>query len=340
MKKAIIPTMLLWAAFGCKAGGVERDDNGRDSDTDDTAVNDAGTDADTNPDSGVDDDADADAGDEKDTSTMAEGVGCKSMDILFVIDSSGSMQEEQNNLVTNFPKFVEVLDTYKGSASNDFVYRLGVTETEVKRTFTSGGFPMTQNGANGALLGKNKCGLEEVWIDGPGPDVAQDFSCAARVGITGGGIEMPFAAIETALGQQSLYGGNKGFYRKDEESLLVVIVITDEDDCSVENGGTVASPGGVGCNEAMSKKMYTVEFMKEFLDELTGGIGRYVVIGIAGPTNCYSQFGDASEARRLGELVELISPYGSFGDICQGDLSLALQEALEVMKLTCDEMVV
>ncbi|MCP4678853.1 MAG: hypothetical protein GY854_25870 [Deltaproteobacteria bacterium] len=337
MKKSIIPIMLLLSVLtlGCKAGDFGRDDS-NDSDTEKETVNDAGMDASTKPDSG----AEADAGNEKDTNTMAEGVGCKSMDILFVIDSSGSMLEEQNNLVTNFPKFVEVLDTYQGSASNDFAYRLGVTDTEVKRSFTTGGFPMNQNGANGALLGKIKCGLEEVWIDGPGPDVSTDFSCAARVGTLGGGLEMPFAAIEAALGQQSLYGGNQGFYRKDEESLLVVIMITDEDDCSVENGGVIASPGGVGCNEAASQKMYTVEFMKEFLDNLTGGVGRYVVIGIAGPNSCSSQFGDALEAKRIKDLVEMVSPYGSFGDICQGDLWMALQEALDVMKLTCDEMVV
>ena len=38
---------------------------------------------------------------------------CKKMDIVFVVDNSGSMMEEQANLAANFPKFVKVIDDYK-----------------------------------------------------------------------------------------------------------------------------------------------------------------------------------------------------------------------------------
>jgi len=47
------------------------------------------------------------------------------MDILFVIDNSGSMSQEQTNLVANFPQFVSVLE-----ASN-LDYRVAVTTTSV-----------------------------------------------------------------------------------------------------------------------------------------------------------------------------------------------------------------
>jgi len=40
-----------------------------------------------------------------------QGV-CSKMDILFVIDDSGSMGEEQGNLAQNFPLFIEALDNF------------------------------------------------------------------------------------------------------------------------------------------------------------------------------------------------------------------------------------
>ena len=50
-------------------------------------------------------------------------VGCSGIDVLFVIDNSGSMQQEQDNLVANFPQFVSVLE------ASGLDYRIGVTTT-------------------------------------------------------------------------------------------------------------------------------------------------------------------------------------------------------------------
>ena len=48
------------------------------------------------------------------TGTM---MGCDKMDILFIVDNSGSMSEEQTNLAQNFPKFIDVLSTYMTAAA-------------------------------------------------------------------------------------------------------------------------------------------------------------------------------------------------------------------------------
>ncbi|RMG93741.1 MAG: VWA domain-containing protein, partial [Deltaproteobacteria bacterium] len=50
----------------------------------------------------------------------------KDVDILFVIDNSGSMGEEQGTLAANFSKFIEVLERPKVKAN----YRIGVTTTD------------------------------------------------------------------------------------------------------------------------------------------------------------------------------------------------------------------
>jgi len=307
---------------------------------------DAGADADVDGD--ADSDADGDVDDAGNDGSMKTG-GCSKMDILFVIDNSPSMVEEQTNLTQNFPKFIEVLDNYKSPIGTHIEYRVGVTTTAVNRTFnekifgTTNPIPITTTGADGKLLGKANCGFSNPWIDGPGTNVAQDFSCAAMVGDNGPGYEMPLAAMENALDKYSAPDGgpNAGFYRKDENSLLVVVIITDEDDCSVEPGGIMALTvaGVTDCDETKSEKLYVLEDVKSFLDNLTGGKGRYVMTAIAdpGPASCDSAFGSAICAKRLVKFVKLFDTYGVFGNICDGDLSLCLGDALDTMQLACND---
>src|SRR4051794_28884306 len=48
---------------------------------------------------------------------------CEKIDVLFVIDNSGSMEQEQQNLIANFPQFIHVLD------ASGLDYRVAVTTT-------------------------------------------------------------------------------------------------------------------------------------------------------------------------------------------------------------------
>jgi len=343
MKRAyfVLTIAALIVAFsGCEPSDDPDRDNASDADTD------TDTDADTDGDTDSDTDSDSDSDSDGDPS-----YGCDKMDILFVIDDSGSMAEEQTNLANNFPTFIEVLDQYGEDLGGVFEYRVGVTTTAVSRDFLMQLPPpypamnQSTSGPDGELLGQDECDLgDHPWADGPGVDHST-FSCMAERGTTGSGTEMPFAAFWQALHPdfQSAPGGpNEGFYRKTENSLLVVVVITDEDDCSIQNGGTMSLSllEGSDCNEETSTGLFPPEEMKVFLDGLTGGEGRYVVVGIGGEDagGCSSSFGDAAEARRLKELVELCGDYGVFGNICDGDLSTSLQEALDVMEIACDDM--
>jgi hypothetical protein len=238
-------------------------------------------------------------------SSGGDPEGCISMDILFVIDNSGSMQEEQDNLATNFPLFIEVLDAYQNPQGDSLDYRVAVTTTDTL-------------GANaGRLVGQSICGLgEHPWVEGPADDVVEKFSCMAAVGITGIGEEMPFVAIEEVFGDKAEPGfPNYGFYRVGEQSLLVIVIITDEDDRST------LQPQDV----------------KEFLDQLSGGPGNYVVIGIGGPSWCSSAFGQAEQAVKIMQLIEMVGSNGVFGDICAGDLWISLEQGLDVMEAACDD---
>ncbi len=61
----------------------------------------------------------------------------KDVDILFVIDNSGSMGEEQGNLAKNFGTFISVLEDPEVKAN----YRLGVTTTDNGNPWCSGTSP-------------------------------------------------------------------------------------------------------------------------------------------------------------------------------------------------------
>jgi hypothetical protein len=267
------------------------------------------------------------------------------MDILFVIDKSESMVDDQAELIQSFPEFIGVLDAYRNPNGDPVEYRVGVTSSSVNRTWTWNppGLPAppVAVGDDGALLGAEECALASPWIDGPGADAAEGFGCTADLGPNGSAYEMPFAAIELALGAKSGPGGpNDGFYRREQQSLLVIVIITDEDDCSIEQGGVMGWPGTFDrtCKEATSTGLYTAEGTKGFLDTVAQGELRYMVVGIGPESEQTCGLKDGTKrAARIIELVEL-SHYGVFGDICQGDLAEHLETALEEIKLSCDEL--
>ncbi len=323
-------------------------------DVGDTGSGDAGTDLDGDADSDADADADADADSDGDADTDADadsdgdadadtdsgtggssGLGCEAMDILFIIDDSASMTPEQDELIAAFPEFMAVLEDYNTASGRDLDYHVGVTTVGCTRTYSGG----SQIGPDGELYGQDVCGLGDPWINGPGDDMVDQFNCTALVGTGGEGHEMPFAAMEGALGEKSAPGGpNDGFYRKDQQSLLVVVMISDEDDCSVDNGGNIRLDLNSNCAPALSTGIYTIPRVKQLLDDFTGGEGRYVVVGIAGGASCNPLFGDAANAKRIRLLANECGEYGVFTDICKSKMWNGLQEALDVIQLTCDEM--
>ncbi|MCG8421123.1 MAG: hypothetical protein MJE77_24650 [Proteobacteria bacterium] len=163
----------------------------------------------------------------------------RNIDILFVIDNSGSMEEEQTSLTANFPGFIDVLKKIEGGLPN---VRLGVITTDVGAR--NGVANCRGDGENGTLqsTGEDCPGPDDAYIE----DLADDtgariknyagtledtFSCIATLGTGGCGFEQPLEAMYRALNGSN--PTNEGFLRDD--AFLAVIIITDEDDCSTEN---------------------------------------------------------------------------------------------------------
>ncbi|MCP4446150.1 MAG: VWA domain-containing protein [Myxococcales bacterium] len=174
----------------------------------------------------------------------------RNIDILFVIDNSGSMKEEQASLVTNFQNFINVLDGIDGGLPD---VHIGVVSTNVGAGLYDGIAGCEIDGDNGLLQnGDDACEapndryIEDLVNDDgsrnrnyDGENLAATFSCIAELGITGCGFEQPLESMRRALnGSNPL---NDGFLRPD--AFLAVIIISDEDDCSVqEDGGGMFNP--------------------------------------------------------------------------------------------------
>jgi hypothetical protein len=171
------------------------------------------------------------------------------VDLLFVVDNSGSMEQEQQNLAEQFPKLIEALrvDDFGGRIPD---VHIGVITTDLGAG--SYGLPSCEvSGGDGAALQNTPrvagCNAPtDKWISyefeggqtniagckGDGVECVKDsFSCIARVGLQGCGFESPLEAARRALDAKLQL--NPGFLRDD--ALLAVVFITDEDDCSARN---------------------------------------------------------------------------------------------------------
>lgn len=154
------------------------------------------------------------------------------VDILWVIDNSGSMQPKQEKVKANFVGFMQKLT----SSQTLLDYQIGVVTSD------------TFNPQEAGRL-QNKAGLQKPWISratcSGACDPVEAFKKNANVGTIGSGNEKPLLAAEMALTPPlATTGANAGFLRANAS--LFVIVLTDEEDGScapaLADGGGCVSP--------------------------------------------------------------------------------------------------
>ena len=196
-------------------------------------------------------------------------------DILFVIDNSVSMAEEQAKVVAQLRAFVDSL--VSGTVKNDF--QIGVTNTSVSLNALDGCPPVqtAQLTLYPAQSGRLQLGTDLTGNTLPAstrkllsyqdPDLLDQFALLIGQGVTGSGQEMPFEAMRRALSPplidtplDAVPPGNRGLLRPGAR--LLVVVVSDEDDCSDASGTAVAlqAPScGVACttdNECTAEGAY------------------------------------------------------------------------------------
>ena len=129
------------------------------------------------------------------------------VDILWVVDNSWSMGEEQANLANNFASFMTYID------QSLIDYQIGVISTDLDDPAHSG-----------RLQGNPKI------ITRATPNPVTAFAANVQVGTTGGGNEMGLLAAHEALTEPLASTDNTGFHRP--EASMALIFVSDEDDKS------------------------------------------------------------------------------------------------------------
>ncbi len=139
------------------------------------------------------------------------------VDVLWVVDNSCSMDDEQRAITANFPRFMEYF------VDSGLDYHVGLVSTDMDDAQHQG--KLQPAGHDG-----------ELWLDPDTPDPVERFGRMASLGVNGSGTEKGLAAAYSAL---ELRPENDGFVRGPEAGLHV-IVVSDEDDQS--GGNPIAIP--------------------------------------------------------------------------------------------------
>jgi hypothetical protein len=122
------------------------------------------------------------------------------LDILFVVDNSCSMADEQQALAANFSSFSAHLLLTRAD------FHLGVTTTDV---FVD----------SGAMRG------QPAFLTPQTPQLSQAFGARALAGVMGSGFEQPFEGLLRAVTSPMAQGTNAGFLRPGAP--LAAIIVTD-----------------------------------------------------------------------------------------------------------------
>jgi len=188
--------------------------------------------------------------------------GVDAVDLLFMVDNSNSMTEEQMSLASAFPRLITTLTTgdATGDGRPDFPAVRDLHVGVITADMGTGGFRVPtctspDFGDDGVLRTTGNTGIAGCaatypsflsW--GSGDDIAalaSDFGCVATVGTGGCGFEQQLEATLKALTPSTsgttfhddstghLDGANAGFLRAD--SVLGIVLVTDEADCSADD---------------------------------------------------------------------------------------------------------
>jgi len=181
-------------------------------------------------------------------------VESNAVDMLFVIDDSRSMTDEQKQLGIWSNELFDVL-SFKGELPD---LHIGVVSSSVAIAGQKG----CESGGDGNFrVGTATLQSGRYIKDVAGPlgrernytgSLTDTFAKMALVGDAGCGFEQPFKAARLALTGNTY--GSEGFLRPD--ALLLVVFVTDEDDCSTTSSALYEDPYGDACSELGTNTSY------------------------------------------------------------------------------------
>lgn len=315
---------MVFATAGANEGSSE-DDGNDDQD---------GDDGDEDPgDDGDDDNGDSGDGplfDVNGAPDIPPQEGCQKVDILFAIDSTGSMGPHQENLINSFDGFIEGMSSHFGNTRD---FHIGVITTDSYNFNAAGcqefGALVTEvPGPN--YQGKVVCNpyAEGYRFMTQEDDLDVAFPCTANVSPGGDFSEKPVTASIAAL-QPGINGQgqcNDSFLR--EDALLVIVMIS--------NSMTGDDPSADAHPSHDPSIWYP-----EILDLKGGNPENAVAIGFisAGDTWCIPNGWDGYQAPNLVSFIEDFGENGVVANVCEPDYGPIFQESLDTVIAACDDFV-
>ncbi len=222
------------------------------------------------------------------------------VDILWVVDNSNSMADEQEAIAQKFEAFINNIET----ANADF--HIGVISTDLENP-----------DQNGKLQG------DPLWLTNQ-DDYVPLFQDHIQIGIEGSTKEKGIDAALAALTEPLVSGYNAGFRRPG--ATLSIIYLSDENDCT-DRGGLAGYDDVSACYDHSELLVDVKDLIRDYKTIPTQG-ERVVVSAIVGPEIDEGCHGSKPGFRYLS-MAEAFG--GIQGSICEADFSRIMSDlSLEV----------
>jgi len=237
------------------------------------------------------------------------------IDILFVIDNSGSMAASQQAMADNISRFFEKFD------SKGFDYQIAVTTTDAWRTQFGGSATMAQYKDG---VGTTHTGFQIVTPSTP--DRQNVFITNMKQGTSGNGDERAFQSLQSALDNTS----NQALKFPRADAFFSVIVLSDADDLSATVSSTLDD--GNPNDYYNSPYLIPLQTFVSYLDNKMGVVngartGKYNVntIGVL-DSACEQQVSSGGENKIGNRYMQMADATGGIkGSIC-GDFGTTLSD--------------
>jgi hypothetical protein len=224
------------------------------------------------------------------------------VDILVVIDNSGSMNKEQENLSTKL---------------NELLVSIKDADWQVSVINTSPSVPAGVNMNNANSEGKEIC--VSTLIKKADVTAAADFAKAVQAGINGNGNEQ---GIRQAV--VGLRCPGKTVVRP--MSTLAVLIVSDEDNCSFEGNGCGSLP--------WSKETYLINYVENTLQRTVGKNAGFYGLVAPNAAVCPTLGNPAPQYIRLFDYKS--TPGVNYGNICDASYKTTLNRISDNIALQLD----
>jgi len=240
----------------------------------------------------------------KDMSQSINVAAQTDVDILFVVDNSGSMQEEQNGIGQKINGFLDKIKSLN--------WQIAITTTDdraetpvgggVSRPWSDGNFrPFDSDTGNQFILRSTQESAANAQTK---------LSNAIQMGISGSGNERGINATYRAVSRSVAPSPHRDFFRPIAK--LAVVLISDEDECSK---GISDCPAATA---SRSVPQNLVDHVRATLGA-TKGFSFNSIIFIPGDSSCTTGANAGNTYKELSQLTN-----GVLGSVCASDFSSPL----------------